>query len=235
MSMLRTLLLLVAIFSMLGGLLFTSTGQLLQQARRAVSKQDSDQALRLGRRVLYSPFSSREEKQSALSLLAITAYRMSHPKLAIEYLDQLLEQETDQPFPWLMRGRIHQQLGQMDKALNDLDKGFSLIQHPEDPALIPYYTARAYVSLSDDQSQAAMQWAHKGLALNAQAPGPHLLLSELYQKQGKPKLALAEAERAYSLLQHRNSSFILTPEARKLGERLTELRIEALQQHKRTH
>jgi Tfp pilus assembly protein PilF len=68
--------------------------------------------------------------------------------------------------------------------------------------------------------------AVKAISLNERLPEPHDLMSRVYEKKGNIKAALDECERAYQLSVQRDKLSFMTPEGRKLSDRLVNLRAQ---------
>ncbi len=227
---LRLLFLIAAIFSLLAALLFTGTGEMLEQARNAYLNGDHDQALRLGRRVLHSPFATRAERAAASLLLARSASENGHPRKALDYLDELVEKQPGLAQAWLLRGKIRQDLGQSSAALSDLEKGFGLVGKEEREALLPYQLAKAQALLAVKGPDEARLQVNKVLSMAPGSPQGHLLSSRLLERLGKSREALAEARKAYELFQSRDASFMFTPAAHEQVERMRRLQIRLRQE-----
>lgn len=194
------------------------------QAQSAYKSGDMDQALRKARRANRA-FSEDDKKADAYYLQARAASKMNWNKKAKNYLDRLLVLDTENTGGLLFRGEIQHQLGENQDALIDLNKGLSLASGKSaNKTLAHYHTQRGLTFLSLNQINEANKDALDALNFEASLPAAHDLMSKVFEEKGDLKKALEECEKAYKLSQEKDQLSFMTPEGRKLSDRVIDLK-----------
>lgn len=229
MSRLRLIILIVVLTGFVVAIFTVNPQEELQLARQAYSQGDFDQALRHGRRAILFPSDQKKITTSTLNVLSQAALKMDHPMEAESFLDELLALDKTDAYAWLRRGKIKQETGRNQDALQDFEHGFELFSENKPSAsLAEYYATRGLAYLELKQPALALEQAEKSLASNSRAPEPHLLLSKIYENREQFSRSLKEAELAWQFTLRKDATFILSPAGEKLSKRLVDLRVKVL-------
>jgi tetratricopeptide (TPR) repeat protein len=200
--------------------------QELLQAQQAFNQKDMDQSLRMARRANIS-FSDPKQKIDAYYLQAKAATKMNRVKTAKSYLDQILMLDQNNTKGLLFRGKILVQLGENEKAIDDLNKGLILAIGKFGKQSMAYYRAqRGYAYLALKQGDNAKKDAEVAINLKSKLPEPHDLMSRILEQHGDIKGALEQCEVAYQLSSAHNKLFFTTPKGRKLSDRRINLKVK---------
>ncbi len=219
---------LVAIVILLSSVFYIDAEQELAQAQQAFNQGDMDQTLRLARRANFAS-SDNNIKISAYYLQAKAAAKMQQTNTGKAYLDQLLSLDPNNIKAILFRGKLQLQLGDHQNAITDLNKGLTLASGKFHRKTIAYYhTQRGYAYLGLKLLTEAKKDAHTAIKSSLKLPEAHDLLSKVLEKKGDIKGALDECELAYNLSIERHKTFFMTPEGRKLSDRLVNLKVKYL-------
>lgn len=199
---------------------YVDSEQELAQAQLAYRSGDMDQALRKARRANRA-FSENDKKVDAFYLQARAASKMNWTEKAKDYLDKLLSLDQENTQGLLFRGEILHQLNENQNALIDLNKGLSLASgNSSNKTLAYYHTQRGLTFLSLNQINEANEDALKAIKFEASLPAAHDLMSKVFEEKGDLKQALEECEKAYELSQEKDQRSFMTPEGRKLSDRV---------------
>lgn len=190
------------------------------QAQSAYRSGDMDQALRKARRANRA-FSENDKKVDAFYLQARAASKMNWNKKAKNYLDRLVFLDPESTRGLLYRGEIQHQLGENQAALSDLNKGLILASENSSAQTLAYFhTQRGLTFLSLKQINEANEDALVAIKFAANLPAAHDLMSKVFEEKGDLKNALEECEKAYELSQEKDQLSFMTPEGRKLSDRV---------------
>ena len=215
----------VTIFS----IFYVDSDRELAQAQQAFRGGDMDQALRRARRA-NGAFSEKDKKVQAYYLQARAASKMNWKGKAQNYLDQLLSLSPNNISGLLFRGELSLHQGENQEALFDLNKGIALGKGKISQQDLAYFLSkRGLAELELGQTNKAVTDAGEALQLAPNLPEAHDLMSKVWEAQGNIKKALAECERAYQLSMEKNKLAFMTPDGRKLSDRLVSLKVKALQ------
>ena len=197
-------------------------------AKSAYRRGDMDQALRKARRANRA-LSDDDKKADAYYIQARAASKMNWTKKAKDYLDELLVLDNEHIYGLLFRGEIALQLGQNENALRDLDKGITLASGKFNPNTLSYYLSkRGLAQLALNQTNEAEVDAKEALKLSSNLAETHDLMSRVFEAKGDIKKALEECEQAYQLSIEKDKMSFMTPEGKKLSNRLVDLKVKYL-------
>ncbi len=218
----------VAIAMTLFSMFHIDANQELALAHRAYSKGDMDQAMRMARRANRAS-SETNKKTEAFYLQAQAASKLNWTKEAKAYLDQLLLLDQEHTQALLFRGELEYQLGEHQKALRDFDAGLPLASESMSSKTQAYFlTKRGLTLLALNQIEKAQSDALMALELATNLPEAHDLMSKVSEVKGDIKKALDECEQAYQLSLEKDKRSFMTPEGRKLSDRLLNLKVKYL-------
>jgi tetratricopeptide (TPR) repeat protein len=142
-----------------------------------------------------------------------------------DYLDELLSLDNENISGLLFRGEIGLKLGQHENALLDLDKGLILTSDKTNSNTLAYYLSkRGLAHLMLGQAREAENDAKHALNLSTRLPEAHDLMSKVLEEKGDLKNALEECQKAYDLSIEKDKLSFMTPEGRKLSDRLVSLK-----------
>jgi len=228
-KLVRILTFLLAVVITIFSIFYVDSEQQLVEAKAAYRSGDMDQALRKARRANRA-FSNDEEKVSAYYVQARAASKINWTEKSKHYLDKLLSLDEENIRGLLFRGEIELKLNQNENALSDLDKGIELATDNFGENTLAYFLSkRGLAHLALYKIDEAEVDAKEALCLSENLPEAHDLMSRVFEEKGDVKKALEECELTYQLSIKKDKLSFMTPEGRKLSDRLVALRVKALQ------
>jgi tetratricopeptide (TPR) repeat protein len=135
------------------------------------------------------PLNARQSLDAGRRSLKIARYNQ-----AILSFDRAIALKPDMVDAYLLRGRAHTGLGDLDSAVRDFTKFIEL--RPSDPTGL-VERGSAYLEFND--FGAAIEDASRAIALNANLAAAYNLRGSAIRKSGDPKSALADFNRAVEL------------------------------------
>lgn len=216
---------LVTVFS----IVFIDGDRELSGARIALKNGDMDQAIRMARRANRAFFDD-DKKTSAYYVQARAAQNMQWTAKAKDYLDALLELNSNHIGGLLFRGEIQYITGNYTNALNDLDKGIDLASGKISEKNLAYSLSnRGLVYVQLNQIDKAEKDVQHVLKLAPNSHKTYDLISYVYEKKGDYKKAVEACDKAYKLLIEKDRYAVVSPEGRQYSDRLLDLKIKYLQ------
>ena len=219
-KLVRILTFLLAVVITIFSIFYVDSEQQLAQAQSAYRSGDLDQTLRKARRANRA-FSEDDKKVDAYYLQARAASKMNWIQKAKGYLDRLLNLDQENISGLLFRGEIGLKLGQHENALHDLDKGLTLASGKIKPNTQAYFLSKRGLShLALNHISKAELDAKEAVKLSDKLSEAHDLMSKVLEEKGDIKNALEECQKAYYLAQEKDQRSFMTPEGRKLSDRV---------------
>ncbi len=220
----RILTFIVALVITIFSIFYIDAEQEFAMAQKAYRSGDMDQTLRMARRANRA-FSETNKKVDTYYLQARAASKMNWNKKSKVYLDRLLNIDDENINGLLFRGEILHQLDKNQMALIDLNKGLSLASgNSSNKTLAYYHTQRGLAFLSLNQINEANEDALEAIKFEVGLPAAHDLMSKVFEEKGDLKNALEECEKAYELSQEKDKLSFMTPEGRKLSDRVVDIK-----------
>ncbi len=228
MRLVRIFTFISAIILLVISIFYVDANRELARAHIAYRACDTDQALRLSRRVSFS-FAGKNQKTEALYLAAKTAAGAGRINIAEKYLNRLLRSDPVNTLALLYRGEIECLLGKYQKSIADLNKGLRKSQDNISGSKQAHYlTQRGLAFLATGETAKAEKDAQTALSLDSGLPDAWDLKSKILETKNDIQGAYLACQKAYDLSIARNKLSFMTPKGRKLSDRLVKLKAQSI-------
>lgn len=217
-----------AVILLVISIFYVDASRELARAHIAYRAGDTDQALRLSRRVSFS-FAGKNQKAEALYLAAKTTAGKGRINIAEKYLNRLLRSDPGNTQALLFRGEIECLLGKYQKSIADLNKGLSKSQDRIPGSNQAHYlTQRGLAFLATGETAKAEKDAETALSLDSGLPDAWNLKSRILETKNDIQGAFQACQKAYDFSIARDKLSFMTPKGRKLSDRLVKLRAQSI-------